>query len=172
MKRASVSPQGRTKSKSLTKVASGGLVEYLQDKYPKRIPITTITAATKMFGKGKPLLKDDKIVKRLAGNASDIPTSSLIDLLSSSEHHEKGKTLSDESVKRVYQGFANAEGKLTFEYIMKMGENNGITVNQKMAKMIVKKYGKKDFLNAEDCVRINKRRQSKSQSKSAQKDRR
>lgn len=95
MKRASVSPQGRTKSKSLTKVASGGLVAYLQDKYPKRVPIAAITAVTKMFGKGKPLLKDDKIVKRLAGNASDIPTSSLIDLLSSSEHHEKGKTLSD-----------------------------------------------------------------------------
>lgn len=148
MKRASVSPQGRTKSKSLSKVASGGLVEFLQNKYPKRVPIAAITAVSKMYGKGKPLNKDDRIVKRLAGTASDLPTNSLIDLLTSSEHHEKGKLLSDESVKRVYQGFANAEGKLTFEYVMKMGESNGISINMKMAKMIVKKYGKKDFLNS------------------------
>ena len=95
MKRASVSPQGRTKSKSLTKVASGGLIEYLQAKYPKRVPIAAITAVSKMYGRGKPLNRDDIIVKRLAGNASDIATSSLVDLLGSSEHHEKGKILSD-----------------------------------------------------------------------------
>ena len=141
--RKSVSPQPKTRSKSLNRVASVGLIDFLKEKYPKKVPIAAITAATKLYGRGKPLNKDDRIVKRLAGNASDIPTSSLIDLLSSQEAHEKGKSLTDEGVRRVYQNFANAEGKLTFDFIMKMGESNGITITQQMAKRIVKKYGKK-----------------------------
>ena len=83
MKRSSVSPQGKSKSKSLSKVASGGLVDFLKDKYPKKVPIAAVTALTKVYGRNKALNKDDRIVKRLAGNASDIPTASLIDLLSS-----------------------------------------------------------------------------------------
>lgn len=114
MKRSSVSPVARTKSKSLNKSASIGLVDYLNAKFPKRIPIAAITAATKMLGRGRPLQKDDRVVKRLAGNAPDIATSALVDMLSSSELHEKGKPLSDEGVRRVYQNFANPEGKLTF----------------------------------------------------------
>ena len=121
MKRSSVSPIGRSKSKSLTKVPSGGLVTFLQEKYPKKVPVAAITGLTKLFGKNKALNKDDRIIKRLAGNNKEIPTSTLIDILNSPETHEKGKALSDEGVRRVYQGFANAEGKLTFEYIMKMG---------------------------------------------------
>ena len=85
--RKSVSPQPKTRSKSLNRVASNGLIDFLKEKYPKKVPIAAITAATKLYGKGKALNKDDKIVKRLAGNASDIPTSSLIDLLSSQEYH-------------------------------------------------------------------------------------
>lgn len=87
MKRASVSPQGRSKSKSLSKVASGGLIEYLKDKYPKRVPIAAITSVTKMYGISKLLDRGDRIIKRLAGNATDIPTDKLIDLLTSEEHH-------------------------------------------------------------------------------------
>lgn len=68
MKKASVSPQPKGKSKSLSKSASVGLVTFLNEKYPKKIPIAAITAATKVFGKGKPLKKDDRIIKRLAGN--------------------------------------------------------------------------------------------------------
>lgn len=172
MRKSSVSPQGKARSKSLSKVASGGLLDFLKNKYPQRVPIAALTAATKVYGKGKALQKDDKIVRRLAGNASDIPTASLADLLSSAEVHEKGKPLTDEGVRRVYQSFANSEGKLTFEYLMKMGESNGVTVTMKMAKRIIKKYGKKDFLNSDDCVKINQRRQSRSQSKSLSKDRR
>lgn len=87
MKRSSVSPVARTKSKSLNKSASVSLVDFINAKYPKRIPIAAITAATKMFGRGRPLQKDDRVVKRLAGNDPDISTSALIDLLSSSETH-------------------------------------------------------------------------------------
>lgn len=68
MKRSSVSPQPKSKSKSLSKSASLGLTEFLAQQYPKKIPIAAITAATKYFGKGKPLKKDDRIIKRIAGN--------------------------------------------------------------------------------------------------------
>lgn len=119
--RKSVSPQPKTRSKSLNKVASNGLIDYLKEKYPRQVPIAAITAATKLYGKGKALNKDDRIVRRLAGNASEIPTSSLIDLLTSSEYHEKGKPLSEEGVRRVFQNYAGAEGKLTFTSVMKMG---------------------------------------------------
>ncbi len=32
---------------------------------------------------------------------------------------------------------------MTFEYLMKMGEQSGFKINEKMAKGIVKKYGKR-----------------------------
>lgn len=58
---------------------------------------------------------------------------------------------------------------MSFEYILKLAESNGIAINEKMAKLIVKKYGKKDHLNVEDCLRVNKRRASHSVSKSPRK---
>jgi len=57
MKRSSISPVSRGKSKSIGKTASLGLADYLFGKYPKKIPIAAITAATKYYGKGKPLKK-------------------------------------------------------------------------------------------------------------------
>lgn len=68
MKKASVSPAPKGKSKSLNKTASVGLVTFLNEKFPKRVPIAALTAATKAFGKGKPLKKDDRIFRRLAGS--------------------------------------------------------------------------------------------------------
>jgi hypothetical protein len=42
---------------------------------------------------------------------------------------------------------------------MKMGENCGVSITQKMAKAIVRKYGyHKDFLSIEDCLKVNSRR--------------
>ena len=162
MRRASVSPQGKAKSRSLQKLPSSGLVDYLQAQYPKRIPIAALTAASKAYGRGKAINKDDAIVKYLAGNANDIPTTTLVDLLNAEETYQKGKQLSDEAVRRVYKSFANPEGKLTFQYVMKMGESTGVTITEKMAKAIVRKYGKKDHMNMDDCVRVNSRRNSKS----------
>ena len=158
MRRGSVTPQGKSKSRSLHKLPSSGLVEYLQAQYPKRMPLAALTAASKQYGKGKALTREDPIFKRLAGSASDVPTQSLVDLLSSEENHQKGKQLSDDAVRRVFSSSSNPEGKLTFQYIMKMGEGSGVTISEKMAKAIVRKYGKKDHLNAEDCLRINTRR--------------
>lgn len=169
MKKSSVSPAPKGKSKSLTKTASAGLVTFLNEKFPKKVPVAAITAATKYFGKGRPLRKDDRIIRRLAGSDSDISTATLLDVLGSQETHERGKALSDEAVRRVYQSYANAEGKLSFEYILKLGESNGVAITEKMAKLIVKKYGKKDHLTVDDCLRVNQRRNSKSVSKSPRK---
>lgn len=173
MKKSTISPSAKGKSKSLTRTASTGLVDFLNKQFPAQVPVSAITAATKYFGKGKPLQKQDKTIRRLAGKNSDIPTPTLVDLINSQEVHERGRKLTDEGVKRVYQNFANPEGKLTFQYILKMAQSSGVTINEKMAKLIVKKYGKKDHLNTEDCIRINNRRSGqKSASKSPQKDKR
>ena len=52
MKRASTS-QGKGKGKSLSKSASSGLVDYLNENFKKTIPIAAITAASKYFAKGR-----------------------------------------------------------------------------------------------------------------------
>ncbi len=70
MKRSSVSPNMKSKGKSLQKCASTNLIEFINSKYPKKVPIAAITAATKYFGKGKALKKDDQIVKRLSGKGN------------------------------------------------------------------------------------------------------
>ena len=57
MKKASVSPLGKGKSKSLSKSASSALVGYLQENFPKTIPIAAITAASKYFAKGRTFRK-------------------------------------------------------------------------------------------------------------------
>ena len=62
-------------------------------------------------------------------------------------------------MKRVYGNCSNHDGKLTFEYLMKMGESCGVTVNEKMAKAMVRRYGnRKDHLNLDDCMKVNNRK--------------
>jgi hypothetical protein len=52
-----------------------------------------------------------------------------------------------------------------------MAESSGVTISVKMAKLIVRKYGKKDHLNTEDCIKIKNRRSGeKSVSKSPLKE--
>jgi hypothetical protein len=159
MKRNSVSPQGKSKSRSLTRSASAGLIDYIQSKYSKKIPIAAVTAVQKIYGKLKPIKKDDKIIQRLADDSNNLSTAKIVEYLSKAETHEKGKPLGAEALKRVFESYSQ-DNKLSFEYIMKMGENTGIQINQKIAKAIIRKYGKrKDHLNIEDCLRINERRQ-------------
>ena len=83
MKKSSISPPPKGKSKSLTKTASIGLLNFINKQFPARVPISAITAATKYFGRAKPLQKEDKTIRRLAGKNSDIPTTTLIDLINS-----------------------------------------------------------------------------------------
>jgi hypothetical protein len=62
------------------------------------------------------------------------------------------------------------QSRLTFEYILKLGESNGVKITEKMAKLIIKKNGRKDHWNVEACLKVNARRHSKGVSKSAAKD--
>lgn len=125
MKKSILSPPSKSKNKSLQKSASGGLVDFLNSKFPKRIPIAAITAATKFYGRGKPLLKDDKLVKRLAGNGSDVETASLVTLLAGQDIQLKKE---NPYPKKVYAESTKhlpvQKVKLTFEYIMKMGRKH------------------------------------------------
>jgi Ca2+-binding EF-hand superfamily protein len=169
MKNKSTS-QNKSKSRSLTRTPSSGLVEYLDQKYQKSIPISAITAAQKLYGKAKPLTKDDKFIKRFANGKDTVDATKLLEYLGKNEVHEKGKPLSAEAVGRVYQNFSNHDGKLSFEFVMKMGESSGVAISEKMAKAIVRKYGKrKDYLDLEDCVRINDRWTTRNTSKSPNK---
>lgn len=162
MNRSSVS---KSKAKQLNKAPSAGLIDFINASYKGKVPVAAITAATKYFGKNRPLKKDDRVITRLSNNSSEIATNALTDFLST-ETHEKGKPLSQDAVKRIFQGFAN-EGKLSFEYLLKLGESAGVQINEKTAKLIVRKYGKrKDHLTVEDCVNTVGRKQSAGRSTS------
>lgn len=171
MKRSSVTPGSKSKNKSLTKSASVGLVDFVSKAYPKKVNVAAITAASKVYGKGKTLTSETKALKRLAGSTNGIQTGKLIEYIKTADTQERGKALTDDGVKRVYQNFANSDGKLSFEYIMKLGEQSGVTIGQKLAKAIVRKYGKKkDHLNLDDCLRINHRGHGQSRSPSPKKE--
>lgn len=158
MKRVSNS-QNKSKSRSLARSASAGLVEFLKKKYDNSVPVSTLTATHKLYGKARPIAKEDRFVKRFSDKKGGVDTDKLVDYLGKVEVQERGKGLSDEAMKRVYDNCSNQDGKLTFEYIMKMGESCGVTITERMAKGIVRKYGaRKDYLSIEDCLKINKRR--------------
>jgi hypothetical protein len=53
---------------------------------------------------------------------------------------------------------------------MKMGESSSVPITSKVAKTIIRKYGRrKDHLDVEDCVRINERWTTRNASKSPSK---
>jgi len=159
MKRQSASNH-KSKSRSVARSASTGLIDFIKAKYDRTIPVSFVTAAHKLYGKNKALNKEDRFITRFSDARGNIDTNKFVDYLGKAEHHEKGKPLTEESLRRVYDNGSNHDGKLTFEYIMKMGEKCGISINATMAKAMVRKYGgRKDHLSFEDCIKINKRRQ-------------
>ena len=138
----------KSKSRSVTRCASVGLIDYLKQKYDRGIPISAVTAAHKLYGRSKPLAKEDRFIKRFSTGRNEVDTNKLIDYLGKPEIQERGKGLNEDAMKRVYGNCSNQDGKLTFEYLMKMGDSCGVTINEKMAKAMVRKYGKrKDHLN-------------------------
>lgn len=112
MNRSSISPQAKSKPKQLAKTPSAGLLDFINANYNGRVPVAAITAATKYYGKNRPLKKEDRVISRLSNHSSEISTNTLNQFLST-ETHEKGKPLSEDAIKRIFQGFAN-EGKLSF----------------------------------------------------------
>jgi hypothetical protein len=92
MKNKSLS-QNKTKSRSLTRTPSPGLLDYLDQKYQKSVPIAAITAAQKLYGKGKLLTKDDRFIQRFADGKDKLDAARLLEYLNKSEPLEKGKPL-------------------------------------------------------------------------------
>lgn len=56
MNRSSVS-QSKSKGKTLNKVPSASLIEFINKSYGNSIPVAAITASSKYFGKNRPLKK-------------------------------------------------------------------------------------------------------------------
>ena len=150
------------KSRSLPRSASTGLIDFLKKKYDNAIPVAVLTTTHKLYGRcpgSKILNKDDRFVQRFSDRKGVVNANKLIEYLSKFEAPVKGKGLSEDALRRVYGNCSNQDNKLTFEYIMKMGEQCGVAIDQKMAKAMVRKYGnRKDYLSIEDCIKINNRR--------------
>lgn len=56
MKRQSASNH-KSKSRSVLRSASTGLIDFLKGKYERTIPVSFVTATHKLYGKGKALNK-------------------------------------------------------------------------------------------------------------------
>jgi hypothetical protein len=82
MSRSSVSPQPKSKAKAQAKGPSAGLTDFLKTKYDGKVPVAALTAATKLYAKGRPLRKDDRTLKRLSSNNSEVSLSTLTEFLS------------------------------------------------------------------------------------------
>lgn len=53
---------------------------------------------------------------------------------------------------------------MTFEYILKKCETLGVPMSERIAKGIIRKYGKgKEYLTVEDCEKVINRRYAKAQ---------
>ena len=141
-----------------SRTASEELIRSINKTFSdKKIPIATLTALSKKYGHraNKP---DSQLFKRL-GDGKSVSAQKLTEYLAEATHHEKGKQLSDEAIKRAHSAFCNPEGKMTFDFLMKRCEELGIQMSERVAKGIVRKYGqRKDHLTAEDCAKVLHRR--------------
>jgi hypothetical protein len=160
MKKSSVKPMDKTRQRSRT--ASEELVKSLSKLFPdKKVPLSALTGLSKKYGK-KPIDPNSTFVKRLITDPKDpksLNATKLTEYLSENTHFKRGQQLTDDAIKRAHAAFCNAEGRMTFEYILKRCEEIGVPISEKAAKGIVRKYGKrKDYLSAEDCIRVIHRR--------------
>ncbi len=146
-----------SKSKSREPSVSEDVVNLVNKKFKNKVPISFLTGLSKTYSK-KPIDSNTPLIKRHA-DGKFVDGIKLTQYLGEKTHHDKGKPLSDEAIKRVFKNCSNPEGKLSFEYIMKAADAVGIAFPEKLAKAAVRKYGKnKDHLNMEDCLRIVQRR--------------
>ena len=147
----------KSRSRSL-RAPSLALTDYLARKYRNQIPVPVLTAAHKLYGRNRPLHKDDRFISRFADSKTEVNGDKLVAYFSKNEAVEKGKPLGAPAVERVYLNYANHDGKLSFDYLMKMAEGSGAAVSERAAKAMVRRYGKgKDYLSLEDCQRVSAR---------------
>ncbi len=56
----------RNRSRSRRKVISLDATEFIKKQYPTKLPISMITAISKLYSKTKPIPQDNKILKRFS----------------------------------------------------------------------------------------------------------
>jgi hypothetical protein len=113
MKRTSTS-QNKSKSRSLARSASTGLIDFLKKKYDQSIPVSVVTAAHKVYGKSKPLSREDRFIKRFEDQKGTLNAEKFLSYLGKTDAQERGKGLTEEAMRRIYSNCSNQDGKLTF----------------------------------------------------------
>lgn len=94
-----------SKSKSREPSISEDVVNFVNKKFNSKVPLPFLTGLTKTYCK-KPLDANHPFVKRHS-EGKFVNGQKLIQYLGEKTHHEKGKPLSDEAIKRVYQNCCN-----------------------------------------------------------------
>jgi hypothetical protein len=75
----------KSKSRSLNRTPSTGLLDYLDKKYQQSIPLVAVTAAHKLYGQTKPLTREDRFLKRFTDLKGDIDAPKFVDYLNRNE---------------------------------------------------------------------------------------
>ena len=133
------------------------------------MPVAYVTAITKKYNKERVLHEEDKFIQRFVTQKGFVSTSKISDYLKAAPTFKRGEPLSEESVKRIYNASAK-EGKITADCLVKMAQEVGVSLTDKEAVDLVKRYGKrKQHLSLEDCIRLNARNKSTISSKSLKK---
>ena len=111
-------------------------------------------------------------MQRFVTQKGFVSTSKIADYLKAVPTRKRGEPLSEESIRRIFNASANAEGRLTADGLVKMAHEVGVQLSDKEAVDLVKRYGKrKQHLSVEDCMRLNARNKSAVSAKSLKKGR-
>ncbi len=101
-----------SKSKYREPSVSQEVVNFVTKKFNNKVPVPFLTGLTKTYCK-KPVDATSPLIKRNL-DGKFINGQKLTEYLGEKTHHEKGKPLSDDAVKRVFQNICNPDGKLSF----------------------------------------------------------
>ncbi len=116
--------------------------DLLKSTYGSRIPPAFVSGLSKKYGR-RVVSLDSKAVKKLIDpKYKSISSEQLMEYLSNKDLHRKGKPLSENSVKRVFENASNADGTITFDRLMTQGQESNINISAALAKTIVRRYGK------------------------------
>ena len=106
------------------------------------MPIPYLTAITKKYNKERVLHEEDKFIQKFVTQKGFVSTSKIADYLKTAPTFKKGQALPEESVKRIYNASAR-QGKLTADCLVKMATEVGVSLTDKEAIDLVKRYGKR-----------------------------
>ena len=155
-------PSPAHKSKDQAWKPSDDLLNYMKTQYPEKMPVPYLTGITKKYNKQRCLHEEDKFIQKFVTNKGFVSTSKIVDYLKVAPTFKKGQALAEESVKRIFNASAR-DGKVTADCLAKMASEVGVSLSDKEAVDLVKRYGRrKQHLSLQDCLRLNGRKTSTS----------